>query len=347
MKRILLAAVIILCLLLSLVACDVPAATPAPRALSPQATATAQPSLSPNDMPTAVPLWTSTLTPQPSQTPVEVPGATDSPATKQELDPSLVAVVNGAAIVKTDYLLRVAQAQVYLLKQPGFDPKGEEGKQELQRLRDRVLDWMIDQILIEQEAEAQGITISEAQVDTEFAKIRGEDATRFNKWLAANALTVDTLRQQIRMDLITAAIRDSVTASLPRQSTQIHIRHILFSEESVAKDVLRRLREGQDFVGLARQFSEDEMTRGIGGDLGFIPQGVMPPAFEQAAFALEPGEISDLVSNESGFYIIQLVEKDPARYVEDELWPMVQQRAFEEWLAEQRAKANIQRATEN
>lgn len=202
---------------------------------------------------------------------------------------------------------------------------------------------MIDQVLIEQAASSEGIVISEASIDAQIALMKGQDEARFSKWLVASGLTLESLRRQLRMDLLTAAMRDRVTTKLPREVMQIHVRHILLSQESAAREVLRQLAGGRNFIALARQFSEDEVTRSSGGDLGFLPKGVMPPTFEIAAWALEAGETSDMVRSESGFHIIQLVEIDPERQIPDQIWPMAQERAFEEWLAQQRDLAYIQR----
>ena len=359
MERILPAAILVSCVTFLLVACVAPASVPTvvskPPALSPT-TAASQPSPAAKDMPTAMPLWTATPKPLPSPTLSKPTQATPGQATalpsaapgvKDALDPSVAALVNGVVVSKAEYDMRVAQAQVYLLKQPGFDVKTEEGRRELVRFRERVLDWLIDQVLIEQQAAAQGIIISEARVEAEVARMRGQNPTRFNKWLAANGLTMDTLREQVRTDLITTAMRDKVTASVPRRVEQFHVRHILLSEESAAQNVWQQIKQGQNFIVMARRFSEDATTRDGGGDLGFLARGVMPPAFEKAAFALKPGEISGVVRSESGYHIIQLVEIDPERLVTNKIWPVVQQRAFEDWLAEQRARAEIQRAAES
>ena len=318
-------------------------ATPVPVNPSPSPVATVpQATIAPEDMPTAAPLWTPTTTAVPPS--VQPTKASDTPvAAKKTLDPAVIAVVNGKAIPRADYDKQFAQAATYLLKQPGLDAKSEAGKQAMEKLQEQVLNWMIDQVLIEQAAAAKGIKIPESKVDAEIARMRGQNQKRFNDWLAANGLTLETLRQQVRTDLITVAVRDAVTTSLSRKVMQAHFRHILTSTEPAAQAALKQLQEGQNFIAVARQLSEDETTRKNGGDLGFLPKGVMPPAFEQAGFALKSGEISGLVRSEFGFHIIQLVEIDPEREVSDELWPMVQQRAFEDWLAAQRAQANIQR----
>ena len=114
-------------------------------------------------------------------------------------------------------------------------------------------------------------------------------------------------------------IENSYIANIDRYSTPGRVRasHILLGLGDKDEDTVRRQGEailaqakaGADFAELARQYSEDEATAELGGDLDFFGRGQMLPEFEAAAFEMEPGAVSDLVQTPIGFHIIKVVEK--------------------------------------
>jgi peptidyl-prolyl cis-trans isomerase D len=100
---------------------------------------------------------------------------------------------------------------------------------------------------------------------------------------------------------------------------QIRASHILLTLEgkeegavsAQAADLVAKARAGADFAALAKEFSEDEGTATAGGDLDYFTRGRMVPEFDQAAFALEVGEVSDPVKTAYGFHVIKVTDKKP------------------------------------
>jgi len=82
--------------------------------------------------------------------------------------------------------------------------------------------------------------------------------------------------------------------------------------KQLAQDILNKINAGEDFATLAKQHSDDPGSAAKGGELNFFPKGKMVPAFEAAAFALEPGKVSDLVETNYGYHIIKTMEKKQA-----------------------------------
>lgn len=92
-----------------------------------------------------------------------------------------------------------------------------------------------------------------------------------------------------------------------KPTQEVHARHILVVSEDEAKEVAERLKKGEDFAALAKEKSKD--TNAEGGDLGFFTRGQMLKPFEEAAFSLDVGEISEPVQTQFGWHIIKVEEK--------------------------------------
>jgi len=118
-----------------------------------------------------------------------------------------------------------------------------------------------------------------------------------------------------------------------------------------AEDVLAKVKKGGDFAKLAQDVSEDAGTAGKGGDLGLFSRGHMVPAFDTAAFALEPGAVSDVVETPFGFHIIKLIARvAPERLQFEPTKPRIKeyilktrrQQHLDEFVSSLRAKAKIE-----
>ncbi len=128
---------------------------------------------------------------------------------------------------------------------------------------------------------------------------------------------VDAMRAASRPTAreVERAYNDSI--ELYSTPEQVRASHILLKtagkkEDEVkakAEQILKELKAGGDFAALAKKYSEDEGSAKQGGDLDFFGKGRMDPAFEEAAFELKPGEISDVVKSQYGFHIIKVTDK--------------------------------------
>ena len=131
---------------------------------------------------------------------------------------------------------------------------------------------------------------------------------------------VDALRAASRPTAreVERAYNDSI--ELYSTPEQVRASHILLKtagkkEDEVkakAEQILKEVKAGGDFAALAKKYSEDEGSAKQGGDLDFFGKGRMDPAFEEAAFRLQPGEISDVVKSQYGFHIIKVTDKKAA-----------------------------------
>jgi peptidyl-prolyl cis-trans isomerase D len=122
-----------------------------------------------------------------------------------------------------------------------------------------------------------------------------------------------------------AALRGYYNAHIDEYKVQnrAHVEHILFKSigktdaeiaeiRAKAQDVLNKAKKGANFEDLAKKFSEDDATKPKGGDLGWIVEGQTVPEFQQAAFSLPKGSISDLVKTQYGFHIIKVIDRETA-----------------------------------
>ena len=138
-------------------------------------------------------------------------------------------------------------------------------------------------------------------------------------------------------------MRDRVLAQVGQTAEQVHARHILVDSAAAAQALLAQIQAGADFGQLAQQSSLDTLTKANGGDLGWFPRGSLPAKeLEDAAFALQPGQISDVIQTAFGYHIVQVLDRDPARPLEGEQLVKVQQQAVENWLNGLRSKAQVE-----
>lgn len=320
-------AAVLLSLLLLLSACrdDAPAVDPAPGAGDDVTTEAEAPP------PQVGPAPTATAIP-PSPTPEE----------------PLAATVNGQPIYLAVYeeaLARQQQGMSAILQDESSAPSQEA----------MVLDMLIERALIEQAAEANGITVTMEMVDQQIAELRqvaeennGPDS--FENWLQANQWTEEAFHDALAYEMLTERVSAMVTSDVPLSVPQVRARYIQVDDATLAQSLLEQARDGADFAALAREHSVDPSTAADGGDLGYFSQGtLLVPELEEAAFALQEGEVSDVIiatnadGSETVYYLLQVIETDDARPLGPDQRATLLQERFESWLAEQWSQATIER----
>jgi peptidyl-prolyl cis-trans isomerase D len=136
-------------------------------------------------------------------------------------------------------------------------------------------------------------------------------------------LLVDRDQLRAKVTVTPQEIESYYNANVQQFQTpeQVRASHILLKTEGKdeaavkkqAEDILKQAKAaGADFAALAKKYSEDDGSKANGGDLDYFPKGRMVPEFEQAAFSMQPGQISDLVKSQFGFHIIKVVDKKAA-----------------------------------
>ncbi len=165
----------------------------------------------------------------------------------------------------------------------------------------------------------------------------------FTAMSEASGFTQQDFEQLIEGALLREKLEEQLKADVPTTSEQVHARHILVETQQEAEEVLARLNAGEPFEALAIEMSLDDSNKDEGGDLGWFPRGYMVPEFEEATFALEPGEISDVVETMFGYHIIKVEDRDPNRVMDEYALEQAQYEAIESWFSAQREVLPIER----
>lgn len=299
------------------------------------------------------PVWvtyTPAVAPAPTSTPLVPAESTTAPAVSSSPtpEPPLAALVNGQPVYLSDYERELGRYAASLSSR-GIDPNSAEGQENLAQARAWVLNVMIEQVLTEQTAAAEGVVVSDADVDAYVQVMVEENGgdEAFRAKLAEWGETYEDAWREVRAQLIGMAMTQRVVERVPTTAEHVHARHILVDNPTEAERILAQLQGGADFAALAQSYSQDTSTRESGGDLGFFPRGIlMAPEVEEAAFALQPGQFSGVVSSALGYHVVQVVERDPAGPVSPENLRLMQDRAVQEWIEGLWAQASVQRFVE-
>ncbi|WP_342507222.1 peptidylprolyl isomerase [Sporosarcina sp. FSL K6-2383] len=231
----------------------------------------------------------------------------------------------------------------------------------------QALDIMIEDKVIAMELKKEKVTVSDEEVEAELAtqieSVGGEEA--FAAALEQGGITEKEFKDSIteylsirevvepRIDITdedTKAYFDENKESLSTED-QVEASHILVEDEATAKEIAKKLANGEDFATLAKEHSTDTGSAEKGGELGYFSHGKMVAEFEEEAFSMEIDAISEPVKTEHGYHIIHVTDKKAAKEavyedskedIEKLLLEEQMQTAYTDWMDEAKEKYDIE-----
>jgi peptidyl-prolyl cis-trans isomerase SurA len=257
----------------------------------------------------------------------------------QRLD-GIAAVVNDEVVLQSD-----VEEQLYLFL---MRSQSQPDSAAIDTLRREILDQLIDEKLIVSEAERQGLTVSQQEVDAQVdkalsdAKQRlGSEAafkeqlqrenlseaqlrTKYEREVRRQMMAQRLVQRQVPQEKVSAAEAEAFFKSHPDKfpkvpsELRLAVIQIPVEPDSATSRTARqralaakkRIDGGEKFAKVAQEVSEDPGSARAGGDLGFFGRQQMDPAFEQACFTLPPGKVSDPIETPFGWHIIEVIERD-------------------------------------
>lgn len=257
----------------------------------------------------------------------------DQPMTRlaARVYPLPAAKANGDFVWLTRFYDRLAVVERY-----GKSPEAERTNavpEDPAEQKRKTLDQLIERKLLEQEADRYGVSVTEQEVQERFRQIaeanKGEE--NFKKVLAEyyGLTPIQFAKEYVPEGLYKEKLRAQLF-------TQVHARYIIVQDSSRANEVIERLKKGEDFGELAKNFSQDTKTREQGGDLGFIQRGQHRKEVEDAAFALEAGKFTEapVVVDGNVFIVIKVDERKDGP---------ISDKSFTDWLTDIHTNATVTR----
>lgn len=238
---------------------------------------------------------------------------------------AVVATVHGEAVTADQFAGELAFVR---RTSAGVLPQTDA---EVVAFRRATLEDYVDRMLLLDAAHDAGVTVTGDKVDREVLRLKADyHGAGYNEALTEGGLSQQELRERTRARLVVeryfvdeifarVAVTDPEIEAYYKeheaefaQPEQVRAAQIVVKSEGEARRILSKIRfEGMSFDEAARRWSLSPDAK-VGGDLGFFKKGVMPPVFDQACFALQKNQVSEVVASEYGFHLFKVLDRKSA-----------------------------------
>ncbi len=252
------------------------------------------------------------------------PTQTQTPFIPSATPIDLVALVNGEPITREVYETELARF------------RGASGAGLVDYPEDKVLEDLIDQVLLAQAAATAGFVVDDNLLQERLQQWDISDQA-LETWMKTYGYSPESFVEAMKRSIAAAWMRDQIMAGVPGSMEQVHARQILLYNSGEAERIYQQLQAGTEFGTIAEQY--EPLTK---GDLGWFPRGYLTvPELDEVIFALQPGEYSPVIQTSLGYHIIQVLERDPSRPLSDDAYRVLQVQAVQQWLKTRRDQSEI------
>jgi len=264
-------------------------------------------------------------------------------ATVANFIPYPAATVNNSILTIESYKDNLATIDHFYQGQAG---QSEQYTYDAGEVKKETLNILIENKIVQQLASKHDVGLPEEEVQTEYDKVVEQvgGAAEFSERIKTiyNITPEEFTEKSLRPNLLLAKLQEkySTDDNIDQERKQSS-----GDAKQKADETLQQIKDGQDFAELAKEKSDDTYSAEQGGDLGFFGQGQMVPEFEEAAFALEKGAVSEVVRTQYGYHIIKVDDKRVNEEAQDEVSVrhilFTTENTFAEWFAEQKKAVNV------
>lgn len=290
----------------------------------------------------------------------------------EKLETKVAAEVNGTKISSAEVEAQLAS----VLGSHASQLQGEEGQKMIEQFRKQILEQLIEYELIVQQAEKEGIKVSDDEVKKRIDDIKKQfqsDAD-FKAALSQAGITEAELPEKVKKQLLAEKMLDKLFKDIKVEESEMkeyyeknknsfytsetaEMAHVMVADEETAKKVISEIKSGLKFEDAVKKYSTDSMTKNKNGSFGLQTKAVIEqmfgPDFASAVFSLKEGEVYEkpLVSS-YGYHVVKLLKKVPAHLqtfeeakasIRNLLLQKKQNEVYTKWIEEVKKKSNIKR----